>query len=279
MSAILAFVSPTTGDYTVVEFDVITGEEHNISAQISEHPVEEGANVTDHVRPDLQKVQLKAVVTDSPINQVTAFGLSPAPLHGLPGTMVLNGRQNKQLSTFSIKGGYNPLTLPGNLPIIGDITVPTNGFKPPFVAPTFTPGEWGTQSTSVAGTFLQFDTPMKRVAAVFKQLEFMCNKGIECEVSTDVRFYERMLIESVSAPRNGTDSIEFTIQFKELRTAKTQKTFVKRKAKPKKKDAVAKVEQGKKVAPQTVPDASTVARILLEQFQKSSVGKALGLSS
>ncbi len=270
MSAILTFVSPSTLQYSAVEFDVITGEQHDLSATVSEHPVEEGANIADHVRPDLQRLSLKAFVTDTPINSATELGVSPGSLQGRYLPLTIPGRISKQLTQLNMSGGYPPLTLPG----VG-ISVPTNGFSRPFVPAVVAGSEWGEVDNSVSGYFLQFPTRLARCRGIFQQLEFLCNKGIQVEVATDLRFYERMLITSVSAPRDGTTGIEFTINFRELRTAKTQKTFVKRKAAPAEKRAQTQVPQGKKVAPQTVPDASTVGRVLLDQLGRSGLGKSI----
>lgn len=268
MSAILAYVSPTTQQFSVLEFDVITGESHEIGATVSEHPVEEGANIADHVRPDLQRLKIKAYVTDTPINQVTQLGIGPGTLQGQATSTEVPGRTSRQLTQFSIEGGYAPLTLPGNVPLVGNISVPTNGFKRPFVPATVHPSEWGYGSNSVNGYFLKFDTKLRRCWGIFNQLEYLCSQGVIIEVSTDLRYYERMLITSVTAPREATSGIEFSIDLQQLRTAKTQKTFVKRRAKPVEKRAAAQVDQGKKTAPQTVPDSTTVARILGGQLSK-----------
>lgn len=275
MSAILAYVSPTTLQYSVVEFDAITGENHDISATVSEHPVEEGANIADHVRANLQRVSLKAFVSDTPINTVTELGISPGSLHGRATPTVVPGRVSRQLTQFNISGGYAPLTLPGNVPFIGNVSVPTNGFKRPFVAAQFAASEWGFGSSTVNGQFLTFDTKLRRCWGIFNQLEFLCAQGVPVELSTDLRYYERMLIISVGAPRDGTTGIEFSIQLQQLRTAKTQKTFVKRKARPVEKRAAPSVDQGKKTAPQTVPDSSTVGRVLYDQLSKSGLGKSV----
>ncbi len=47
-------------------FDVVTGETHTIQNEITEHPVESGANVTDHVRSMLDTISLEVFVSNTP---------------------------------------------------------------------------------------------------------------------------------------------------------------------------------------------------------------------
>ena len=39
-------------------FDATVRDSHEASATITEHPVEEGADISDHIRPDLDRVSL-----------------------------------------------------------------------------------------------------------------------------------------------------------------------------------------------------------------------------
>jgi hypothetical protein len=251
MGTILAYTDAASGEFRIIDFDVITGEDHQISSTISEHPVEEGANISDHVRPNLTKVTLKGIASDTPVNPTTrgVFG-EARTIQGQHTQTLLSARVNKQLSYWNIRGGYAPLTIPGQVPFISGLSVPTNGFPRPFVAPEFFPAEWGYATNNVSGYFLQFPNALNRVENIFRQLEGLCLLGVPVELTTDVRWYKRMLITSVGAPKDGTSGMEFTIQLQELRTAKTQRTTVKRRkiAKPVEKRAEEKSPQGKKNA-------------------------------
>lgn len=264
MSAIVAYVDRETGDYTVLEFDIISGEEHNISAKVSDHTVEEGANISDHVRPELARLNLRAVVTDSPINSVTAFGLSPDTLQGRFSPLSITARTNRQLTSFNVSGGEPFGVVPAQVPLIGGLGTPSNLVGRPTSPITVKPSEWDPNNfQTVSGQFLQFPERMERVKAVFNKLCLLCLTGVPIQVTTDIRIYPRMLITSISAPRDGTNSIEFTIDLRELRTAKTQKTFVTRKpaAKPKEKRATPEEAKGKQAAPWKM-DSTTSAAIL-----------------
>lgn len=256
MATILQYVDAASGELRVIDFDIITGEEHNISSTVSEHPVEEGANITDHVRPNLTRVQLKGVASDTPTRFAYATGVKSdgALLDGVHVQREIAARTSRQLTGWNIRGGYSPLTIPGRVPFVSGLTVPTNGFQAPFVPPEFFPAEWGFENTNVSGYFLEFATRLKRVEGIFLQLEALCLLGIPCDLTTDVRWYPRMLITSVTAPKDGSTSMEFTIQLQELRTAKTARTTVTRKqAKPVEKRAEPTAPQGKKVAGINIP--------------------------
>jgi hypothetical protein len=55
-----------------VRLDVITAdatvqETHSSEAEITEHPVEVGANITDHIRPKLKRLTIDGIISNTPI--------------------------------------------------------------------------------------------------------------------------------------------------------------------------------------------------------------------
>lgn len=48
-------------------FDATVRDSHIASATITEHPVEDGVAISDHIRPDLDRVTLNVVVSNTPI--------------------------------------------------------------------------------------------------------------------------------------------------------------------------------------------------------------------
>ncbi len=48
-------------------FDATVREAPESTATITEHPIEEGADISDHVRKDLDRISLQVVVSDTPI--------------------------------------------------------------------------------------------------------------------------------------------------------------------------------------------------------------------
>jgi hypothetical protein len=58
----------SAGNANLFTFDCVVDETWNEPATVTEHPVENGANVADHVRVELRKVTLKVWATNEPID-------------------------------------------------------------------------------------------------------------------------------------------------------------------------------------------------------------------
>lgn len=63
----VAIIPQEEGPVKPFTIDVTTGEVHNYSAQVTEFPVEEGANITDHIIIKPFKLTLNCVISDNPI--------------------------------------------------------------------------------------------------------------------------------------------------------------------------------------------------------------------
>ena len=74
-SAYLQWVDKS-GQSKVLHFDVVKSEQHNISTFITEHPVESGADIADHVRSNLDTFTLEGFVTNAPISGVDKTKIS-----------------------------------------------------------------------------------------------------------------------------------------------------------------------------------------------------------
>src|SRR5581483_4542634 len=60
-------------DGTDLHFDAVTNEQTEHTATATEHPVEQGANVSDHVRDQLDRVTLEVVVSNTPVTDVNGL--------------------------------------------------------------------------------------------------------------------------------------------------------------------------------------------------------------
>lgn len=83
VSAQLEWVD-AAGGTNFLQFDVVVSETWNDGSTVSEHPVEEGADVADHVRVKLVTCELKVRATNEPIDannwdQATSSPLSLTP--------------------------------------------------------------------------------------------------------------------------------------------------------------------------------------------------------
>lgn len=228
--ASIIWTSPT-GKTAMVEFDCTGSEEHTQAAEVTEHPVEVGADITDHVRPLRVKLNLTGTITNTPINSNitdTSFLVSDARPRGLvvgrPTPFTLRAPEvakgggakkpglttSKQISSAQIYDGWvSPHKFPG--------------FPRPHGNPFVEPGERTNVPMNVGGTSFQALTPQDRVSSCFEALFELCRTGREVRVVTSIREYAVMLISSISAPIAGLDSIDFSISLTEVEFATVAK--------------------------------------------------------
>lgn len=85
---ILFWTDKATSQENYVRFDVTTQQTIESIMQITSHPVEEGANVADHARPDNPRLSIEAYVSNKPLfsnpgvlenNLLTAQSIALAP--------------------------------------------------------------------------------------------------------------------------------------------------------------------------------------------------------
>jgi hypothetical protein len=64
-------------DGYIIDASVV--EEHSFDADVTEHPVESGANIADHVRSKPARVTIDGVVSDTPIGNVADLRIADDP--------------------------------------------------------------------------------------------------------------------------------------------------------------------------------------------------------
>jgi hypothetical protein len=250
MTAILFTLFGTT---SVIEFDATLTETHTSSARATEHPVEEGASVTDHVRPELDRVALEGFITNTPINDVSADLFGARRVAAMKGDhktpLTLYSPSSRQSKVASMKGLPDPAKARAFSAIAsrpgGEIVT----YRPPLLNSQpkleVIPGERRLVPHNVQGTSLQFASPIDRVKEVYNVLQMLCTTGVEVTLVTDLREYPTMLIEKLSAPRQAMAAMSFSLELKQVRFAqvKTGKVAVKRVAE---KRAETKADEGAK---------------------------------
>src|SRR5258707_82000 len=55
------------GALVTIEFDSTIREEHHGTTTVTEHAVEKGANISDHARPELDRITCDVIVSNTPI--------------------------------------------------------------------------------------------------------------------------------------------------------------------------------------------------------------------
>lgn len=80
MATSLVYALPD-GTMTSITFDAASEQAHEAEAEVTEDPVEDGAPISDHVRPVPRKVQLTVHVSNTPIEQ------PPDQMNGVTGSV------------------------------------------------------------------------------------------------------------------------------------------------------------------------------------------------
>lgn len=78
----LTFSDPITLTTNTLLIDATVNEQHQVNAQVTDHQVEKGASVTDHVRPLPRRLTLDAIITNTPITTVFSQPLALGPFVG-----------------------------------------------------------------------------------------------------------------------------------------------------------------------------------------------------
>lgn len=80
----LTRVSISDDDLTFVEFDATLSANHQSTATITNHPVEEGADVTDHIRDESDTLTINGIVSNDPPIALKSFRAKPSRRGGDP---------------------------------------------------------------------------------------------------------------------------------------------------------------------------------------------------
>lgn len=184
-----AFIVPDDDSGRIITFDVIESELHETVSEITDHPVEVGVNVTDHVRPTPDRISLIAYTTNQPIapnpftqrGEQTSFELNvptwTIPVEPTPGALYRKG--------LNALGG-----------LLGDAT------------------------RSV--TILSFPDTFDAIRETYEALLELQKNAVPLQIVTPLRVYEDMILERTSAPRNAGDSgVAFGLDVRQLRVVES----------------------------------------------------------
>lgn len=178
----ISFLLPD-GQLQLIVFDAVTRDVHESTAEITEHPIEEGANISDHVRPNLDTVELQAIVSNHPIRE---------PRTQMDGVIGAQGE-------LEITGVRSP-------PFVGALGAAARvvlGGAPVVLA---------------KANVLLFDGEVDRVRTVYDELLRLKNSGTVIGILTSLRNYDNMLIRRISPIREAAsgNSLFVTVEATEV---------------------------------------------------------------
>lgn len=174
-----------------IALDASIQETHTATNTITDHPVEKGINVADHIRPEPDQLSIEGEISNTPIflpgDHADGAREIQVEIHGAQKTIGNTiGRPVPVLGALLSK---IPLPLPGDTGI-------AKGFSPAF----------------------------DRVAACYEELLKLRSEGRLCRVLTTLRTYENMGLLSLTVPRSAAygNVLHFTIELKEVRFGSTE---------------------------------------------------------
>lgn len=181
------YLLPDTDTSLIIGFDLVESEGHSFTSEVTEHPVEQGSNLVDHIRQNPQQLTLKVAMTNTPIEDL--------------------GRGSIEVLELTIPQYHPPLLpTPGSLfnaAQSGITNLITGGAKPLRIQT------------------LTFPEPFDRIKEVYNQLLELWTVSATMSVVTSLRTYEAMAFEDVSLPREEKGKASITLQFKQIRTVTT----------------------------------------------------------
>lgn len=67
--ALTLIYQPTIAKIDTIELDASISESHVGEVEVTEHPVEQGANISDHARPKPETLSIEGVVSNTPVSR------------------------------------------------------------------------------------------------------------------------------------------------------------------------------------------------------------------
>lgn len=188
MGSYLKYADTATFQEVSITFDVIISETHEIVSKVTEHPVEEGVTITDHVRPEVDKIKLTVFISNTPIEGGATRGVD-LPLDA-----------------------YQTFGVPPPPPVQ---FLPTPG----AINRAVTRAIEGAPSVATRANVMTFDKETDFVKERLTLLRNVKDKAILVSLFTPKWLYNDMLLEEISMSRSedtGTGA-ELTLSFRQIR--------------------------------------------------------------
>jgi hypothetical protein len=71
--ATITLLTPTRAQLGAIVLDASISEQHSAEVEVTEHPVEKGANIADHLRPKPEVLTIEGLVTNTPLDPSAAL--------------------------------------------------------------------------------------------------------------------------------------------------------------------------------------------------------------
>lgn len=201
-------------DGTDLHFDAVLSESVTHTATVTSHPVEDGPDVSDHIRDELDEIELEVFITNQPIKDVNnLYGVDENYIEAIDIEKKVPVIQGVELDIPK----YRPFPVtPGALmQTIG------NAIKDAFSDATVAQlhGKTETETLSGAASLLNWPTKFNAVTDTVAKLVEWKKAGVVGQVITPWKTFPSMVITRVSGVRTAAqgDGSMVTISLKEIR--------------------------------------------------------------
>jgi hypothetical protein len=224
MAVLFWYPTPASPSGTL-GFDVTSSEAVEITATVTKHPVEVGADVTDHIRKNLDEVTLEVFVSNTPLTNQN-FVDPDQPRGGTNSPLLLDAG-----------APYSPPGAPPQTPIDVAVYIPppfslgalvSDVAKLTFAAPPVT-AALGIPARLAPDTYaqvLQFGDDFSATIETYDVLTQLQIDGTLVSVVLRDSVHDNMIVTGISKPRTNEDGdgARFTVKFEEIRIVQTQTT-------------------------------------------------------
>jgi hypothetical protein len=223
-----------------LHFDAVTNEAPEMTAKATESPVEEGANVSDHVQDELDTITLEVFVTNQPIKDVNGvYGLDDSFIEflSLNATEPIIAGQKLDVPTYR----PFPVTPGALLQTIGNAITDLLGDDK--VAQLY--GQTQPKRIEAPAQLQRWPTKFNAITDVVGLLIDWKKRGVIGKVILPWKTFDSVVIERIAPVRNASigDAAQVSLSFKEIRLVESKLVTAPVPTEPKGKTQVAKGRQ------------------------------------
>ena len=188
VSSFIAWGDPLTdpkGSLGQLHFDVVMTEDHERTTEVTEHSVEQGVAIVDHVRPNVNKLRLEVFISNTPI---------------------YNADFQLNSEVIDVDAGGEHSFLAGGTSALFDRGLQAVGLQAKF-------------PTQIAVQVLTSDGPVDYVQNAYNKMTELRDTATLLSVATPRQFYSNMILETINMHRDaqtGT-SATFSLEFRQIR--------------------------------------------------------------
>jgi hypothetical protein len=212
----LFWSDPDSGETEILVFDAIVSLSPEDSVTITDHPVEQGSNITDHARDEPERLSIEGIVSTVPNVAVD----DDAELSSLD--FEVAARPAAGTRTIALEVPSPPIQPDPNGLLQAGISALGNALSGGPKATVNDTSE--TRVFARSARALQQRSPRNRIRDVYEKLLSAKTKHVLITVQTTVRDYFDMQIERIAAPQStsGGQSVTFQLDLRRIRVADSE---------------------------------------------------------